>query len=126
MEQLVARWAHNPKVVGSSPTPATREKGQTLVWPFLFYRKLMFFVYILYSSQFDKTYVGFTSDLQGRLSAHNHPQNKGYTKRFQPWEMLISEECESKSEVMEREQWYKSGVGREKIKQILIEKGYRR
>ena len=23
MEQLVARWAHNPKVVGSSPTPAT-------------------------------------------------------------------------------------------------------
>ena len=24
MEQLVARWAHNPKVVGSSPAPATR------------------------------------------------------------------------------------------------------
>ena len=23
MEQLVARWAHNPKVVGSSPTHAT-------------------------------------------------------------------------------------------------------
>jgi hypothetical protein len=22
MEQLEARWAHNPKVVGSSPTPA--------------------------------------------------------------------------------------------------------
>ncbi len=23
MEQLVARWAHNPKVAGSSPVPAT-------------------------------------------------------------------------------------------------------
>jgi hypothetical protein len=23
MEQLVARWAHNPKVAGSSPAPAT-------------------------------------------------------------------------------------------------------
>ena len=23
MEQLVARWAHNPKVIGSSPVPAT-------------------------------------------------------------------------------------------------------
>ena len=23
MEQLVARWAHNPKVTGSSPVPAT-------------------------------------------------------------------------------------------------------
>jgi GTP-binding protein len=26
MEQLVARWAHNPKVTGSSPVPATRRK----------------------------------------------------------------------------------------------------
>ena len=24
VEQLVARWAHNPKVVGSNPTPATK------------------------------------------------------------------------------------------------------
>ena len=24
VEQLVARWAHNPKVAGSSPVPATR------------------------------------------------------------------------------------------------------
>jgi hypothetical protein len=23
MEQLVARWAHNPEVVGSNPSPAT-------------------------------------------------------------------------------------------------------
>jgi hypothetical protein len=27
MEQLVARRAHNPKVVGSSPAPATLESG---------------------------------------------------------------------------------------------------
>ena len=26
VEQLVARRAHNPKVVGSSPSPATKEK----------------------------------------------------------------------------------------------------
>lgn len=26
MEQLAARWAHNPKVTGSSPVPATRKK----------------------------------------------------------------------------------------------------
>ena len=24
MEQLAARWAHNPKVAGSSPAPATK------------------------------------------------------------------------------------------------------
>jgi hypothetical protein len=28
VEQLVARWAHNPEVIGSSPVPATkREKS---------------------------------------------------------------------------------------------------
>jgi hypothetical protein len=26
VEQLVARWAHNPKAAGSSPAPATKEK----------------------------------------------------------------------------------------------------
>jgi hypothetical protein len=28
MEQLVARRAHNPKVIGSSPVPATAKKPQ--------------------------------------------------------------------------------------------------
>ena len=37
MEQLVARWAHNPKVVGSSPTPATKEDSSSdLMGSFLF------------------------------------------------------------------------------------------
>ena len=30
MEQLVARWAHNPKVVGSSPAPATFKINKSL------------------------------------------------------------------------------------------------
>ena len=32
MEQLVARWAHNPKVAGSSPAPATRKSVQLTVY----------------------------------------------------------------------------------------------
>ena len=34
---LVARWAHNPKVAGSNPAPATTEEGSTSVDPFLFW-----------------------------------------------------------------------------------------
>ena len=30
MEQLVARWAHNPKVTGSSPVPATKNAGSVV------------------------------------------------------------------------------------------------
>ena len=36
VEQLVARWAHNPKVVGSSPTPATRRNLARKCRVFLF------------------------------------------------------------------------------------------
>ena len=41
MEQLVARWAHNPKVAGSSPAPATKKRS-TKGRPFLFPYKLLF------------------------------------------------------------------------------------
>jgi hypothetical protein len=37
---LVARWAHNPKVAGSNPAPATKQfKGLVNNWltPLLFY-----------------------------------------------------------------------------------------
>ena len=37
VEQLVARWAHNPKVAGSSPVPATKQDGSVfLLVRFLF------------------------------------------------------------------------------------------
>ena len=32
MEQLVARWAHNPKVAGSSPVPATKKSKNIFVY----------------------------------------------------------------------------------------------
>jgi putative endonuclease len=85
----------------------------------------MFFTYILYSHLFDKTYVDYTSDAQGRLAAHNHPQNKGYTKKFQPWIMAHVEYFATKTEAMEREKYFKTGKGRSEIELILKSKGLR-
>ncbi len=39
MEQLAARWAHNPKVVGSSPAPATKRSVFTGLFYLLELRK---------------------------------------------------------------------------------------
>ena len=33
MEQLVARWAHNPEAAGSSPAPATEKEERDVVVP---------------------------------------------------------------------------------------------
>src|SRR5688572_28791796 len=42
VEQLVARWAHNPKVTGSSPVPATKTKGNLNDCLFILFRLLSF------------------------------------------------------------------------------------
>ena len=112
----VARWAHNPKVTGSSPVPATNRSPE---FSGDFHFSAMHFIYCLYSPQFDKTYVGRTSNLQGRLDSHNHPSNKGHTRRFQPWEILFFEQFQTLEEASKRERFYKSGVGRELIRQKI-------
>jgi putative endonuclease len=81
----------------------------------------MHFVYCIYSPEFHKTYVGRTSNVEGRLEAHNHPSNKGFTKRFQPWVLLFFEEFETIQEASRKEKFYKTGVGRELINHRLKE-----
>ena len=63
--------------------------------------------------------MGRTTNLEGRLVAHNHPSNKGYTKRFQPWEILFFETFKIVQEASLKEKFYKSGKGREIIKSKL-------
>jgi putative endonuclease len=59
----------------------------------------MFFVYILYSSQFDKFYVGQTNDPDDRLKRHNSGQEEA-TRPYLPWEMLLRIEKDTRSEAM--------------------------
>ena len=82
----------------------------------------MFIVYILFSFQHEKTYVGFTSNLIQRFKSHNELGAKGYTKKYRPWVVMHLEYFIDKSAAMKREKYFKSGVGREVIKNTLIPK----
>jgi len=82
----------------------------------------MFSVYVIYSQDFKKVYIGFTSDLEKRLIAHNHPSNKGWTKKFQPWVLIYEEKFEMKSEAMTREKQLKTAKGREFIHNSFVDK----
>lgn len=75
-----------------------------------------FVVYILYSEQFAKTYVGYTSDLIDRFYSHNFLATKGCTIRCRPWIVMHVEFFDSKREAMKREKFFKSGKGREQVK----------
>ena len=79
----------------------------------------MFYTYALFSKAHNKIYVGYSSDLNSRLSAHNHPQNKGWTAKFQPWELIYHEEFSTKEEALAREKQLKTAKGRLFIRSII-------
>ena len=72
----------------------------------------MFVTYVLYSRKFDKIYIGVTSDLIDRFQSHNFRSTKGYTVSYRPWEVLLVEFFETKSEAIRREKALKSSRGR--------------
>ena len=78
-----------------------------------------FVVYILFSEDYGKTYVGFTSNLIERYKSHNYLSKKGYTIKFRPWQVIYVEFFTTKFEALKKEKLLKSGKGREFIKEII-------
>ena len=72
----------------------------------------MYTVYILHSKAFNKIYVGCTSNLEARFKSHNELGTKGWTIKFRPWEVIHTEEFDSKREALDREKQLKGGKGR--------------
>jgi putative endonuclease len=89
------------------------------MWSFFYEVMEEFVVYILFSEDYGKTYVGFTSNLIERFKSHNYLSKKGYTIKFRPWRVIYVEFFTTKSEALKREKLLKSGKGREFIKEII-------
>jgi putative endonuclease len=75
----------------------------------------MYFVYALYSEKFDKFYIGSSENPDKRLQSHNDPRNHGWTKKYQPWKIIYTEQCNSKTEALIREKQLKTSRGRDFI-----------
>lgn len=50
-----------------------------------------FVVYLLFSKDYGKTYVGYTSNLIYRFKSYNYLSKKGFTTKFRPWEVIYVE-----------------------------------
>ncbi len=70
-------------------------------------------VYVLWSSGFQRRYVGMTSSLISRFKSHNELGTKGWTIKFRPWKVVHVEFYETKKDALVREKQLKSGLGRE-------------
>ncbi|MAF80205.1 endonuclease [bacterium] len=84
----------------------------------------MFFVYVLYNKKRDKIYTGHTQNLETRIQRHNGllPQKaKSYTSKNKGfWNLIYSEEFETRSEAIQREKSLKSCQGRKFIRENII------
>lgn len=81
----------------------------------------MFTVYVLHSANFNKIYIGYTSNLEQRLLSHNELATKGFTIKFRPWVIVYKETFETKAKAMKREKQLKTAKGREFIWNLINE-----
>lgn len=77
----------------------------------------MYYVYALKSCVDQRIYVGFTADVMKRLKEHNAGHTKS-TKGYRPWELFYFERVYSREVARRREKYLKSGIGKEKLKQL--------
>ncbi|NJN50038.1 MAG: GIY-YIG nuclease family protein [Polaribacter sp.] len=75
----------------------------------------MFTVYAISSIEKNYIYVGLTSNLEERLKRHNGLREKT-TKFYAPFALIYKEICETRVEARKREKYWKSGIGKEKLR----------
>ena len=76
-----------------------------------------FHAYVLQNPQ-GRLYIGSTGDLQKRLESHASGMSR-WTGTRGPWQLVYSEEFQTRSEAMQRERQLKGGKGREWLKSKL-------
>ncbi|WP_282162527.1 GIY-YIG nuclease family protein [Ulvibacterium marinum] len=78
----------------------------------------MFYVYVLKSELDGRLYKGMTTDIAKRVEQHNSGKNRS-TKGFAPWKLVYEEMYLDRMEARSREKYFKSGSGREFLKNEL-------
>ena len=82
--------------------------------------KKQYHTYVLHSKNYDKIYIGYTSNLKERIKSHNELGKMGYTRMYRPWTIIYTETFDSKSLAMTREKQLKSARGRRFIREELL------
>ena len=78
----------------------------------------MFYVYVLYSSEHNRFYVGSSSNPDKRLQSHNQGRVRS-TKAYRPWQRISLEMQSDREAMLKRERYLKSGWGHRELNQML-------
>jgi len=78
----------------------------------------MFYVYVFFDSEQKKFYIGFTKNIQRRLSEHRAGKNKT-TKRYRNKRLIFVEVFVSEKDARRREMYFKTTKGRSTLRVML-------
>ena len=79
----------------------------------------MFYVYVLESLKNGRLYTGRTNDLKRRFKEHNSKKGGVYTSNNSPFKLIFYEAYLNKKDAVEAELFFKSGYGREVLRDKL-------
>jgi putative endonuclease len=77
----------------------------------------MYYVYAISSLEHNYIYVGMTIDIKSRIARHNDGRERT-TRFYKPYKLIYKEVCISRPEARLREKYWKSGIGKEKLRTI--------
>ncbi len=125
--QAVLKYAFEGKLTEEWRLPAGRQEknGVEIVVknfsgkPIPKYKK--HFVYVL-ECQDKSLYKGYTTDLQKRIKEHIEGAGSEWTKIHCPIALIHFEEFADEKEAIEKEHYFKSGIGRERLKELQEQK----
>ena len=79
----------------------------------------MWYLYILESKKNGRNYIGSTQDLKRRMLEHNSRRGGVYTSKQGGWLLIFYEAFVDKKDALKAEKFFKSGYGREVLKDKL-------
>ncbi len=77
---------------------------------------MFFSVYVLKSLQRNYFYVGLTNNIDRRVRQHQEGKERT-TRPYLPFQLLVAEEYETRADARIREKYFKSGIGKERLKE---------
>ena len=77
----------------------------------------MYYVYAISSQIKNYIYVGLTNNVGRRFNEHNLGYNKT-TKPYRPFKLILTENFNTRSEARLREKYFKSGIGKEILRNL--------
>ena len=77
----------------------------------------LMYIYAIFNQEHRRIYVGMSKDPASRLKMHNLGMTTS-TRPFRPWVLVFAQEFE-KSEARKQEKYFKSGYGKEIIREII-------